>query len=433
MIRISGDEAVPVAAKMFSGPVASYETHTVRFGKILNGEGRCIDEGLVIVMRAPRSYTGEDTVEIHCHGGLLLSRQVLETACMLGARPALPGEFTCKAFRNGKIDLTQAEAVRQLIASKDLLSMEAAGNQLQGKLGKRIAGFQERLIEVVAGLEAVLDFPDEVSGSDPYDGPTRSLRSLLEEMEALSATFRDGRRLTVTSSVCLLGAPNAGKSSLMNALAGMERAIVTDVPGTTRDTVEEEVRLGSLTLRLIDTAGLRESEDLVEKKGIERSFRAAEGADVLLFVVDVTAPFPDEALFAGLPEERTVIVWNKIDLVREREVSLPDRFFTFRSVAVSAKAETGLHNLTKEIEGVLWSGGVPPKEEVLLTNERHAQSLRRAQEGVRRALAGLRERDFPELLISDIRFALRELGVIIGIDVTEDVLTSVFSTFCIGK
>jgi len=429
VIRISGNDSLAVADKIFSGSILSYETHTVHFGKILSEKGEFIDEGLAVVMRAPRSYTGEDTVEIHCHGGTLITQQVLKAALRSGARAALPGEFTCKAFQNGKIDLTKAEAVQQIIASKNTLAMQAAENQLQGKLHNTIAGFQKKLTDIAAILEAWVDFPEEGLEFASQEELLATLGTIREEMKQLLMTFHDGKKLQTGLSICLLGAPNVGKSSLMNAIVGKERAIVTNIPGTTRDILEEDVQLAGLNFRLMDTAGVRETEEVVEKEGVKRSVAAAKDADLVLFVIDIANPSFDEDLLETLPQEQTLAVWNKIDLQPAED--LPD--IPFQSVDISAKNNDGLEQLKAVIHQIVWKSGPPSKEEVVLTNERHFQSLQRAIQATENVTQGLEQELSPEFLTSDIRLALKELGTIIGINITEDVLSAIFSKFCVGK
>ncbi|MBI3211454.1 MAG: tRNA modification GTPase [Simkania negevensis] len=394
IIRISGKEAVSIAAQIFSGPVQEFQSHTVHFGDILSSNKQVIDEGLLIVMKSPRSYTGEDVVELHCHGGVMISRRVLEAAFASGASPALPGEFTFRAFQNGKIDLAKAEA------------------------------------EIAAVLEAWVDFPEEGLEFMTKEEMKEKLSLVKEEMVFLLSTFADGKVIKTLPSLSLIGSPNVGKSSLLNLLAGKERAIVTSMPGTTRDLIEEEIQIGALIFRLTDTAGLRETESIVEKEGIKRAQRSAEEADLVLLVLDVTHSSPPENSFlATLQKEKTVVVWNKIDLPHS-PLLLPS--FPHQ-VKVSAKMETGLEELKKVILCALGQKGDLSKEEVLLTNQRHYEALRNSIQGIENILSGLSTEVSPEFLACDIRFALKELGTIIGADVTEDILDTIFSTFCVGK
>ncbi|QVL57649.1 MAG: tRNA uridine-5-carboxymethylaminomethyl(34) synthesis GTPase MnmE [Simkaniaceae bacterium] len=426
VVRIAGAGALEVADQIFSGPIQSYASHTVHFGKIIDMEGNVIDEGLAVVMKNPRSYTGEDTVEIHCHGGVIITRKVLDAALKAGARAALPGEFTFKAFQNGKIDLTKAEAVQQVIASKSEMAWQAAENHLEGKLHKKISAFQKGLTEIAAILEAWVDFPEEGLEFATKEELLKDLLDLQTKMSVLHRTFYDGSALKTGFSLCLIGAPNVGKSSLMNALTGKERAIVTHIPGTTRDVLEEEVQIAGLNFRLIDTAGIRETDEIVEKEGIRRSEKAAKEADLVLVVYDVTHPMH---VNLNLPEKKTIAIWNKVDLDHEEKEQLPYP----HTVEVSAKEGSGLEKLKEEIHKVIWEEGPPSKEEVILTSERHHQALGNAINALKTVSEGLQTDLSPEFLVSDLRLALKELGTIIGMNITEEVLSAIFSKFCVGK
>ena len=482
VVRIAGDRALEVADRIFSGPIQKYESHTVHFGKIIDTQGNIIDEGLAVVMKNPRSYTGEDTVEIHCHGGVIITRKVLDAALKSGARAALPGEFTFKAFQNGKIDLTKAEAVQQVIASKSEMAWQAAENHLEGKLYQKISAFQSGLTEIAAILEAWVDFPEEGLEFATKEELLADLSDLQDKMSALHHTFYDGSALKTGFSLCLIGAPNVGKSSLMNALTGKERAIVTHIPGTTRDILEEEVQIAGLNFRLIDTAGIRQTDEIVEKEGIRRSEKAAKEADLVLVVYDITNPMH---LALNLPEKKTIAIWNKVDLVpishkksrKNVQDGASDLFSTERKhcqtdkessragkddvanctsfpieyekwgrehqeketlpyshvVEVSAKEGSGIDALKKEIHQVVWKEGPPSKEEVLLTSERHHQALGNAIAALKTVSEGLQTDISPEFLVSDLRLALKELGTIIGMNITEEVLSAIFSKFCVGK
>ncbi|NGX50308.1 MAG: tRNA modification GTPase MnmE [Chlamydiae bacterium] len=426
VIRISGDNALAVADLIFSGPIHSYQSHTAHFGKILDLEGRFIDEGMALVMKNPKSYTGEDTVEIHCHGGTLITSRVLQAALAAGARPALPGEFTQKAFQNGKIDLTRAEAVQALIASKSELSCQAAEKHLEGKLYKLIISFQKRLTKITAILEAWVDFPEEGLEFASKEQLLADLEKLAGEMVALQESFQDGRLLHTHPTLCLLGAPNVGKSSIMNALIGKDRAIVTHIPGTTRDILEDEVQIAGLTFRLLDTAGLRETDEIIEQEGVRRSKKAAREADLILLVFDVTTPGEIPPISH---DKKCIVIWNKIDLDHEAipKLSHPHQ------VQLSAKEGDGIDGLKEEIHSIIWRDGPPSKEEVILTSERHFHALTHATTALERVTRGLKTELSPEFLVSDMRHSLRELGTIIGLNITEEVLSALFSTFCVGK
>ncbi len=428
VIRISGESALAVAEKVYSGPIRSYKTHTAHFGKILNAQGELVDEVLVLVMLGKRSYTGEDTVEIHCHGGSLVTKKVLETVLQAGARAAKPGEFTFKAFMSGKIDLTQAEAVQELISAKSELALNAAEKHLSGALYQKISSFQKELVDIAANIEAWVDFPEEDLEFESLENIIKFLKGLKQKMSALSKTFHEGKIIKSGLSLCLAGAPNAGKSSLMNALLLKDRAIVTEIAGTTRDILEEDIRLGDLHFNLMDTAGIRDTEEIIEKEGIKRSKKAIHEADLILLVMDVTKDVNQE-LLDSMPKERTVLVWNKTDLSFEK---IPELHFPY-AVSVSAKEGSGLQNLKDMIHQVIWQKGPPSKEEILITNLRHFSSLNNAIDSITCLIEGLENNVSPEFLSSDMRKTLFELGSIIGTNITEDILSAIFSKFCIGK
>lgn len=431
IIRISGNQALEVTEKIFSGPVKSYKSHTVHYGQITNLCGEKIDDVLLLVMLGNRSYTGETTVEIFCHGGNLITRRVLEVVLNAGARAARPGEFTFKAYMNGKIDLAQAEAVQELIAAKNERALDAAENQLQGALSKKIEEFQKRLTFTAAILEAWIDFPEEGLEFATMEEISQDLSQITEEMERLHNTFHDGKILHHGLSLCLVGCPNVGKSSLMNALLRKDRAIVSEIPGTTRDTLEDHMRLNGLNLRVIDTAGIREAEEWVEKEGIRRSKQAMTEADLILVVLDAQRGIDteDHMILLQLPPTKTIVIWNKIDLPNPqiKPLDFP------HSVKISAKQGMGLEDLHKAIDQVIWQDGAPSKEEVLITNIRHKEALAASIESCQRVITGLKSAIFPEFLSMDMRQTLNDLGKIIGTNVSEDILSSIFSTFCIGK
>jgi tRNA modification GTPase len=430
IIRISGKDALSISQKVFSGNVHNYQTHTAHFGKFLRTDQEILDEGLLLVMLGGRSYTGEDTVELHCHGGSLVTKKVLHAVLSAGARAAEPGEFTFRAFMNGKIDLAQAEAVQSLIAAKNELALSSAKNQLQGRLSKQIASFQAELIDTAAILEAWVDFPEEGLEFASLEELLQLLSRTRSKMATLSDTFHHGKIMHEGLTLCLAGAPNVGKSSLMNAMLGKERAIVTDIAGTTRDLLEDYLRLGGLHFRLLDTAGIRETEEVIEKEGIKRTAEAMKEADIILLVVDASKTLEpdDQQLIALANPKKTLLVWNKIDQGTHAIQDTP-----LLSVKISAKAHTGLNGLQVAIEHFVWQKGMPSQDEVVITNFRHKQALNTAIEACDRLIFGLKEELSPELLSIEMRTMLSELGSIIGMDITEEILTSIFSKFCVGK
>lgn len=427
VIRISGAGAFDVGEKIFSGPVKTFVSHTAHYGKILNQDRSPIDHVLLLIMKGPRSYTGEDTIEISCHGGSAVTRKILERIYEAGARPAEPGEFSLRAFLNGKIDLAQAEAVQQLISAKSELALQCAEKQLEGALSKQIAEFQKEITDIAAILEAWVDFPEEGLEFTTMEEMVVNLERVCEKMEKLCSSFHNGKALQEGFSLCLLGSPNVGKSSLMNALLKKDRAIVTEIAGTTRDLLEEDLRLGQLHFRLIDTAGIRLTDEIVEQEGIRRSKKAMEEADLILLLLDASRPLSDDdrKLLHSAPSEKTIVVWNKTDLAK------PDQ--KIRSIEISAKEKIGLDLLIAEIEKLIWKEGAPSKDQIVITHYRHHQALILAIGACKNVIHGLHEGLSPEFISSDIRAALNELGTIIGVNVGEEILSAIFSKFCLGK
>lgn len=430
VIRISGPKTFEIAEAIFSKPISTYASHTAHYGKILSADGKVLDTVLLLVMKNPRSYTGEDSVEISCHGGSLITRQVLERIFEIGARPAHPGEFSLRAFLNGKLDLAQAEAVQQLIAAKSELALASAEKQLEGALSKKIVKFQKELTEIAAILEAWVDFPEEGLEFVSTEEIIQNLKTLCEKMQQLQTTFHEGKALHEGLTLCLLGTPNVGKSSLMNALLGFDRAIVTPIPGTTRDLLEEDFRFCGFPFRLIDTAGIRTAQEVVEEEGIRRSQKAMQEADLIFLLLDASRKIlkEDRQLLEIVPRHKTILIWNKIDLCSPQETILWDPL-----VHLSAQKQMGFDELRKAVEQLIWKKGPPSKEEIVITQERHFQALANATSHCRKTIDGLSQNISAEFVTSDLRAALHELGKIIGTNVTEDILSSIFSKFCLGK
>lgn len=431
IVRISGKNAFDVADKIFTGNVHSYATHTAHYGQIINKNGEHVDDVLILVMKGKRSFTGENTVEIHCHGGSLITRRVLDTVLHAGARAAMPGEFTFKAFINGKIDLAQAEAIQELICAKNERALDAAESQLKGALSQKIASFQEELTLIAAILDAWIDFPEEGLEFASMHEICEQLKKICLKMQELAATFHDGKILHDGITMCLIGSPNVGKSSLMNALLDKDRAIVSHVAGTTRDVLEDHLRLSGLNVKLVDTAGIRSSHDEIEQEGIRRSKEAMLQADLILLVLDAHKGLDveEEWIIGQIPQDKTIAVWNKIDLPHK---TLPETLFSHQTV-ISAKNKEGLEELRKLIDAVIWQKGPPSREEILITNVRHKEALIASIAACEKVIEGLHGGVSPEFLSMDMRLALSELGKIIGTNISEDILSSIFSTFCIGK
>ena len=435
VIRISGRDTLAVAGRVFQAGgknvfvAAKAASHTVHYGHVVR-DGRRLDEVLLTVLRAPRTFTREDTVEISCHGGLLVTRLVLEAVLAAGARLAEPGEFTQRAFLNGRIDLAQAEAVADLIHARTELALGAANEQLAGKLSARIETLRDELMGTLAHVEAHIDFPDEDIAPDTRDALQEKLRRGVTFMDELLRTAREGQILRRGIRAAIVGRPNAGKSSLLNQLLGHERAIVSPVAGTTRDTVEETANVRGIPVVFIDTAGLRDTSNAVEAEGVRRSRAALARAELVLHVLDFTEPLATEDAqlleeFAGRPR---VLVLNKADLPRRLE--LPGEL---ASVAVSSTTGDGIEALKDALEQIVWSGRVSAEQLQVTVSARHAEALRRAREAAERAAAGLAAELSLELVALELRIAAHAVGEIVGKTTTDDLLDAIFSQFCLGK
>lgn len=427
IIRISGPNALDVGSKIFSKPLHTLENRMCHFGKILSEGGETLDEVLLLIMRNPHSYTGEDVVEIQCHGGHFIIRKVLQRVLEAGALPANAGEFTFQAFMNHKLDLAQAESIQALIGAKNERALQAAQRHLEGALSKQILNFKQELIDIAAILEAWVDFPEEGLEFASFEEIVSMLEQVHAQMETLVATYHDGKIASDGLHIALVGAPNVGKSSLMNALLKKDRAIVSSIPGTTRDLIEDHLYLNGLHVRLTDTAGIRESDDLIEEEGIRRSKKVLDEADLVLVIMDAHRGV-DAEILSLIPQDKSIIIWNKIDLVEQ----VPH--LEFKHIEkVSALKLLGIEELKKTIDQVIWHRGPPSKEEVLITSVRHKEALSHASLFVKKAINGLQTEVSPEFLTFEVRQALVQLSSIIGSDIQEDILSSIFSKFCVGK
>ncbi len=421
VIRISGPAAAEVLQRC-TGRVTPPRLATL--ARVQDAHGRVVDEVVVTRFVAPASYTGEDVVEFSCHGGMLVTRRVLERLLQCGARPAEPGEFTRRAFENGKMDLTRAEAVMDVINAGSDLALRAAQNQLHGAICHKVEAAVDKLISVAAHVEAYIDFPEEDIAPDTTQQLTGALDEVCAELRALLATADEGRLLREGIRTAIIGAPNVGKSSLLNMLLGYERAIVSDTAGTTRDTIEESVSLGGLRLRLIDTAGLHESEDAIERAGMERSRRAGAEADLILEVADATLPPARAELPPG--SARHILLLNKCDLAEH-----PD-WAGVEALRISCHTGRGHEQLAERITA-LFLHNTGELDTLAAINTRHRYSLQQALDYLLAAREGLLAALSPELVDVDLRAALDSLGSISGRVDTEDILTRVFATFCLGK
>jgi tRNA modification GTPase len=427
LVRISGANAIQIADKIFRGKASPsrFASHVQHLGEMFSAEGRLIDQVVVSVHRAPASYTGEDLVEISCHGGTLVSAKVLEACLRAGARAARPGEFTERAFLNGKMDLTQAEAVIDLIRARTDLALRSATEQLEGRLGDQIRKIRDELIALLAHNNASIDFPDEGIAPDQSETLCARLDSVRDKIAALLATADQGRVLREGVRVVIYGATNAGKSSLLNRLLGYDRVIVSDTHGTTRDTIEETLNLEGMPIRLLDTAGLRASESELESEGIARTEKSLQLADLRLHIADRSAPRP--AHFNGQAgDSNEIVVLNKSDLPED------DDWKNSPALRISCLTGEGLAQLQTEILTRIRQQNLRPESAVAI-NTRHCDCLRRALEACDLARAAMGQGISPEYFAVDLDEALRAIGEVIGVVEMEQILDSVFSQFCIGK
>ena len=452
VIRISGARALAVADKSFL-PAGKHSlkpsvapTHTIQYGKIIRGE-KVIDEVLLAILRAPRTFTREDTVEVSCHGGILPAKLVLDTLLENGARLAEPGEFTRRAFLNGRIDLAQAEAVADLIHSRTELALAAANEQLAGKLSQRINRLRDDLLHTLAHVEAHIDFPDEDIAPDTKAQLLKRLENGIAFMDELLRTANEGQILRRGIRAAIVGRPNAGKSSLLNQLLGRDRAIVSPIAGTTRDTIEETANIRGLPVVFIDTAGLREARDEIEQEGVRRSRESLASAEFILHVLDASEPLTgaDETYLAEFAGKKRILVRNKTDLPVKLDLSQGRAGSPLPAVGahgvtrpteivdVSCLSGQGIEALKDAIKELVWSGEIQAEMLQVMINSRHQDALNRARTTVQRAIDALRADATLELAAMDLRIAVNAVGEIVGKTATEDLLDSIFSQFCIGK
>jgi tRNA modification GTPase len=456
VIRVSGPQALDVADKVFlpvgknSSKPSGAKSHTIQYGKIVRS-GKVVDEVLLAVLRAPRTFTREDTVEITCHGGILPAKLVLDTLLENGARLAEPGEFTRRAFLNGRIDLAQAEAVADLIHSRTELALAAANEQLAGKLSQRVNRLRDDLMHTLAHVEAHIDFPDEDIAPDTKGQLLKRLENGIAFMDELLRTANEGQILRRGIRAAIVGRPNVGKSSLLNQLLGRDRAIVSPIAGTTRDTIEETANIRGLPVVFIDTAGLREARDEIEQEGVRRSRESLASAEFILHVLDASEPLTkaDEVFLAEFAGKKRILVRNKMDLPRKLNLPLTRSLSPSDGERVSARtgegkpsppvvdvscvSGQGIEQLKDVIKELVWSGEIKAEMLQVMINSRHQDALNRARASTQMTIDALRGGATLELAAMDLRIAVNAVGEIVGKTATEDLLDSIFSQFCIGK
>ncbi|MBS5398544.1 MAG: tRNA uridine-5-carboxymethylaminomethyl(34) synthesis GTPase MnmE [Lachnospiraceae bacterium] len=446
IVRISGEEAFSIADRVYRGKdrISCVKSHTIHYGHITDGE-ETVDEVLVMAMRSPHTFTGEDTVEINCHGGTFVVKRVLEAVLKNGARPAEPGEFTKRAFLNGKIDLSQAEAVIDVINSENEYALQNSISQLKGSLKNKISDIRNKIIYHTAFIESALDDPEHIEMNGYADVLLEAAEEIISELEKMISTADNGRVIREGINTVILGKPNAGKSSLLNVLAGHERAIVTDIEGTTRDIIEEQIRLGDLSLNVIDTAGIRQTEDVIEKIGVDRAKEYAGRADLIIYVVDSSRELDenDEKILPLIKNKNAVILLNKSDLntvvtkemIKEKISDLTGGADKneIPVISISAKEEKGIEKLEKKLKNMFLNGIISFNDQICISNVRQKNALTDALESMRKVVESINA-GMPEDFYSiDLMDAYEALGSITGESVGEDLINEIFSKFCMGK
>ena len=438
IVRISGSEALSIVDQIFvmknKKRLSEMPTHTIHYGHIYDGK-ELIDEVMVLLMKGPKSYTKEDTIEIDCHGGVYVVKRVLETVLKYGARPAEPGEFTKRAFLNGRIDLSQAESVIDIIHSKNEFALKSSLNQLSGVVSEKIKEVRGEILHEIAFIESALDDPEHVSIDGYGERLSEIINEVISKIEVLLKNSENGKLLKEGITTVIVGKPNAGKSSLLNTLVGEERAIVTDIAGTTRDVLEEQINLNGIILNVIDTAGIRETEDVVEKIGVDRAKKYLNNADLVIYVVDTSTALDenDFEIMEMLKDRQTIILLNKSDLKPLTTSSDIVKYVDKKMIQISAKEQLGIDELENTIKEMFFQGEVSFNDEVYITNIRHKNSLQESLKSLHLVLKSI-EDEMPEDFYSiDLMNAYEELGTIIGEAVEDDLVNEIFSKFCTGK
>lgn len=439
IIRVSGKDALKITGSIFRGKngraINDIKSYTMRYGHIIDKEtDEVLDEVVISFMRGPKSFTAEDTVEINCHGGVIATNRILEEVIKSGARLAEPGEFTKRAFLNGRIDLSQAEAVIDIIRAKTELSMKSALAQSEGRISREIKAIRHSLLGIIAHIEATVDFPEEDLEETTSEITAVQLKNVIERIEKLLTSADEGKILREGLDTVIVGKPNVGKSSLLNALLMEKRAIVTDIPGTTRDVIEEFINIDGVPVKIIDTAGIRETEDIVEKIGVEKSREKINEADLIILMLDASRELDNEDLeiIDYIKDRKYIVLLNKSDIgnkINKNDISELNSDFV---IEVSAKTGEGLDKLKNSIKHLFFKGEVTSKD-TIITNLRHKEALIKAKESCKAALAALKNTMAIDLASIDARSAWMSLGEITGETLEEDIIDKIFSEFCIGK
>lgn len=438
IIRISGPDAIAIADKVYDSrsgkKLKNMPTHTIHYGFIRDGE-EFIDEVLVMLMRGPRSFTAEDTVEINCHGGVYAMNRILELVIRKGARPAQPGEFTKRAFLNGRIDLSQAEAVIDVINAKNEYALKSSVSQLKGSVLKVIKDIREKIIYHIAYIESALDDPEHISLDGYPEQLEEQVEQWKEKIRTLIASSENGKRMKEGIRTVIVGKPNAGKSSLLNVLLGEERAIVTDIAGTTRDVLEEQMSLSGISLNIIDTAGIRSTEDVVEKIGVKKAKTYARDADLIIYVVDSSTGLDenDEEIMEMIRDRKAIVLLNKMDLdcvTTEEDIR---KHLDKPVIPVSAKEEQGIDRLEQTVKDMFYDGSISFNDEIYITNMRQKAALKEALDSLEQVSVSIQNQMPEDFFSIDLMNAYEELGSITGESVGEDLVNEIFSKFCMGK
>lgn len=441
IIRISGDESIAISDNIYRNKsnervLKNYKSNTIHYGFVYDGD-EIVDEVMVSVLKKPKSFTTEDTVEINCHGGILVINRILDIIIKNGARLAEPGEFTKRAFLNGRIDLSEAEAVMDIISSKNESALKNSVKQLRGSVHRKVSELRKAIIYEIAFIESALDDPEHISLEGYPDKLYKKVNELSGEIENLLATSENGRIIAEGIKTVIVGKPNAGKSSLLNLLVGEEKAIVTDIAGTTRDVLEEDIKINGISLHIIDTAGIRSTEDIIEKIGVERAVSYLQDADLVIYVVDSSVPLDknDFDIMKMIKDKKSIVLFNKTDLNSEISLDELKKFLNNNVIIIktSTKENTGIEDLEKAVQKLFFSGKIDLDSEIMITNLRHKESLEEALDGlklVKESLKAYMPEDFYSI---DLMNSYLSLGKIIGEEISDDLMNEIFSKFCMGK